>query len=143
MDGLGAQVRRPVANNSVRSADIKNRTLKGADHASNSLGGKVVNEGALAKVPHAEAADSGQNSERLGGNPASAYAPAGAEAVRVIGAPGEVPFNTGWGSFGGPREEARASGRTQPARFTYTALRRSPPAARTSCLRCRRDTGPG
>jgi hypothetical protein len=111
-----------LKNNAVISSKVKNNTLTGAD----------INEARLGKVPsarradnatHATAADSATNATNasnatnatnatnaanaaaLGGKPASDYAQVGAEAVRVIGAPGQAAFGAGWGFGGIPTEE--------------------------------------
>lgn len=100
---------RDIKNNSVRGKDVRNRSLTGKDIKNNSLAGGQVSEGKLGKVPSAASADSAtsaQNAQALGGSPASAYARTGAEPVHVIGAPGEIAFNTGWafGGFAGTEE---------------------------------------
>jgi hypothetical protein len=99
-----------IKDNSVRSKDIHNRTIIGKDVKGNSLGGAEINEGKLGQVPsaatagsaenaqRAENAQTAQNAQNLGGSPADAYARNGAEPVHVIGAPGQIPFNTGWGA---------------------------------------------
>lgn len=94
---------RDIKNNAVRGKDIRNRTLSGIEIKHNSLGGAQVKEDTLGKIPSAASADSAasaQDAQTLGGSPASAFARTGAEAVHVIGAPGEIAFNTGW-EFGG------------------------------------------
>jgi len=105
-----------IKDNSVRSKDIRNRTIIGKDVKGNSLGGAEINEGTLGQVAGAatagsaqtaetaqhaqtaQSAETAQNAQNLGGSPAGAYARNGAEPVHVIGAPGEIQFNTGWGS---------------------------------------------
>src|SRR5829696_6741477 len=96
-----------IKNNSVQSKDIRNRTISGKDVKGNSLRGIQINEASLGQVPSAagagaaqtaETAQTAQNAQNLGGSPASDYARNGAEAVRVVGASGQIPFNTGWGS---------------------------------------------
>jgi hypothetical protein len=90
---------RDIKNNTVRGKDVRNRGLSGIDIKHNSLGGAQVKENELGKVPSAASADSSaraQDAQSLGGSPASAFARSGAEAVHVVGAPGEIAFNTGW-----------------------------------------------
>jgi hypothetical protein len=90
---------RDIKNNTVRGKDVRNRGLSGIDIKHNSLGGAQVKENELGKVPSAASADSSaraQDAQSLGGSPASAFARTGAEAVHVVGAPGEIAFNTGW-----------------------------------------------
>jgi hypothetical protein len=112
-----------IKDGSVTGKDIRKRTISGGDIKGNSLSGAQINESGLGQVPTAASAGSAQNAqnaqsaqtaqsaqgaqnaENLGGRPASDYARNGAEAVHVIGAPGEIPFNTGWGFGGDPIEE--------------------------------------
>jgi hypothetical protein len=118
-----------IKDGTVTGKDIRSRTIAGGDIKGNSLSGAQINESGLGQVPTAasagsaqsaqtaqtarsaqsaqtaQSAHSAQNAENLGGRPASDYARNGAEAVRVIGASGEIPFNTGWGFGGIPNEE--------------------------------------
>jgi hypothetical protein len=56
---------RDVRNNTLRSRDIRDRTLRARDLRRNGLGGGVIKESALARVPLAA------DAERLGGSSAS------------------------------------------------------------------------
>ncbi|HEU0025276.1 MAG TPA: hypothetical protein VFQ12_11620 [Thermoleophilaceae bacterium] len=48
-----------IKNNSLRSVDVRNGTLKSRDHAKDSLGGNVIKESTLATVPGAGVAAGG------------------------------------------------------------------------------------
>lgn len=97
---------RQLKKNAVTNPKLKNNAVTGPKVKNNSLTGSDVAESTLGKVPsaanadHATAADTATNATQLGGQPATAYAPTGAEAVRVIGASGQPAFGPGWG-FGG------------------------------------------
>src|SRR3954453_2168813 len=97
-----------IVNNSIRGKDVRNGTLRGKDSGKNTYTGKQIKESALGKVPSAASADSAANAGNattLGGHGAGFYAPLGAEAVHVVGASGQVPFGSGWGSGADPGEE--------------------------------------
>lgn len=85
-------------NNDIRGVDIRNSTVRGRDVALDTLTGKDITESKLEKVPAAALAD---NAAKLGGKDASAFAPAQAEAVRLVGAPGQPPFENGYTAAGG------------------------------------------
>jgi hypothetical protein len=61
---------REIADNSVRSRDVKNHSLTRHDLGSNTLDGSVIRESRLGRVPRAASAD---NAERLGGMQAAEF----------------------------------------------------------------------
>jgi hypothetical protein len=77
---------RDIRNNDVRDIDIRNGTVKGRDLAKRTITGDNINMAKLGQVPDAAA---------LGGRPAADYAVAKSEPVRIVGAPGEPPFESG------------------------------------------------
>lgn len=91
-----------LKNNSVTGKKLKNKTITGAKVKPNGLTGKQINESSLGTVPsaananHAATATSATNATTLDGRGASSFAAAKAEPLRVIGAAGQPPFNTGW-----------------------------------------------
>jgi hypothetical protein len=91
---------RDLRNNDIRGVDIRNSTIRGRDVALDALTGKDIKESKLEKVAAAAVADSAAtaaNSAALGGKAASAFAPAQAEAVRLV-APAE--FQNGFAAAG-------------------------------------------
>jgi hypothetical protein len=88
-----------LRNNDIRGVDIRNSTIRGRDVALDTLTGKDIAESKLEKVPAAAGAD---NAAKLGGNAPGAFAPAQAEAVRVVGAAGQPPFESGYVASGAP-----------------------------------------
>jgi hypothetical protein len=87
-----------LRNNDIRGVDIRNSTIRGRDVALDTLTGKDITESKLEKVPAAALAD---NAAKLAGKDASSYAPAQAEAVRLVGASGQPPFETPFTARGG------------------------------------------
>src|SRR4051794_21948862 len=69
-----------IKNGAVTTAKIKNGAVTGAKIQASSLG----------TVPSAA------NANAIEGRTASSFAPAQAEAVHFVGAPGEAPFEPGW-----------------------------------------------
>jgi len=108
---LGQAAGRLLPKNSVGTKQLKRSAVTSPKVKNNTLTGADINEARLGKVPSAVRADNATNATNatnavaLGGKPASDYAQAGAEAVRVIGAPGQAPFGAGWGFGGVPSEE--------------------------------------
>ena len=103
-----------IKDGTVTGKDVRNRTIAGSDVKRDSLAGAQIDESSLGQVPtaasagsarSAQSAHTAENAHNLGGRPAGDYARNGAEAVHVIGASGEIPFNVGWGSGGDPTEE--------------------------------------
>jgi hypothetical protein len=54
-----------IVNNSVRSKDVRNRTLTGRDHAFDSLGGRHIDEPKLGRVPRAANAQALEGRRRV------------------------------------------------------------------------------
>ena len=73
-----------LATNAVTGAKVKSSAIRSADVGNDSLTGVDINEGTLGKVPSAATADNANNAttasnaQALGGQPASAYKPAAA-----------------------------------------------------------------
>ncbi len=83
---------RDLRNNDVRDIDIRNGTIKGRDIARATITGDNVNMAKLGQVP---------DSAALGGVAAKDYARA-AEAVHIVGRPGEPPFSVNASYTPGP-----------------------------------------
>ena len=145
-----------IKDGTVTGKDIRNRTIAGGDIKGNSLSGAQINENGLGQVPsaatagsaqsaqsaqHAQNAQTAQNAENAGNlwKPGRLRAN-GAEAVHVIGAPGEVLFNTGWG-LEAIRPRRCPAGRTPPEPFTCAEPLGARRGRRERCSRCRRDIG--
>jgi hypothetical protein len=92
-----------LKNNSVPGKKLKNKTVTGAKVKPNTLTGTQINESALGIVPNAAHAATATNASTLDGRAASSFAAAKAEPVRIVGAPGQVPFGSGW-SIGGSEQ---------------------------------------
>lgn len=86
-----------LKNNSVPGKKLKNKTVTGAKVKPNTLTGAQINEASLGTVPSASSA---ANATTLAGKPASDYAAAKAEPVRIVGASGQPQFREGWGVGG-------------------------------------------
>lgn len=86
---------RDLRNNDIRAIDIRNNTLRGRDIAPNTLTDDQIDESKLTQVPSALDAD------RLGGLGTSGYARSAQEPVRLVGGPGEPPFESGYTASGG------------------------------------------
>lgn len=89
-----------LKNNSVTGKKLKNKTITGAKVKPNGLTGVQINESSLGTVPSAANANhaaTATNATTLDGRSPSSFAAAKAEPLRVIGAAGQPPFNTGWG----------------------------------------------
>jgi hypothetical protein len=86
----------------ITGKNVKNGSLTGKDVKRNSLTGRQIKESSLAKVSRAGAADTASSAARagdaatLGGRGPATFAPAKPEAVRVVGAPGQPGFASGW-----------------------------------------------
>ncbi len=78
--------------NAVRTAKIKNGAVTTAKIRNRAVTGAKIQISSLGAVPSAV------NANTLGGRPASSFAPAQAEPLHFVGAPGEVPFAGGWNS---------------------------------------------
>ena len=76
--------------NSVKSDDIKNGQVKSPDLRNNGVKGKDVLESSLGTVPNANHANSADNANNLGGDPASSYAPATTLRTALVRANGTV-----------------------------------------------------
>jgi hypothetical protein len=93
---------RQIVNNSVRSVDVRNGTLRGKDSGRNTYGAREIRESDLGEVPRATLAGRAALADRaalantLGGRTAAQFAPAGVEAVHVIGASGQPAFGQDW-----------------------------------------------
>jgi hypothetical protein len=88
-----------LKNSSVAGKKLKNQTITGAKVKHDSLTGTEIQESTLGTVPSASSATSAANASNaasLGGRSASSFAPAQAEPVHIVGAPGQPQFNTGW-----------------------------------------------
>src|SRR5947207_1868328 len=83
---------RQIKDNSVRSVDVRNGTLRGRDSARDAYGPREIREGSLGKVPSARLADHAIGAETLDGRAASSFAPARVEPVHVVGASGQPDF---------------------------------------------------
>lgn len=89
-----------LKNNSVPGKKLKNKTVTGGKVKPDSLTGVQIKESTLGTVPSAASAASAANAATLNGRNADSFAAAKAEPVHVVGAAGQVPFNTGWGPGG-------------------------------------------
>lgn len=98
-----------IKNKTIAGKKLKNKTVTGGKVKGNTLTGTQINESKLGKVPSAGTADSATNASTastatnasaLQGKSASSFAPAKAEAVRIVGAPGQPPFEGTWGPAG-------------------------------------------
>ena len=95
-----------LKNNSVPGKKLKNKTVTGGKVKPNSLTGAQINESSLGTVPsasHAATATSATNAANaatLDGRTAASFAAAKAEPVRIVGAPGQPAFESGWGPGG-------------------------------------------
>src|SRR3954463_15610249 len=67
---------REIKNSTIRSKDIRNRTVQSKDVKKNGLGGSVVAESKLGKIPLAAEALHAADSSTLGGNGPGAFFPA-------------------------------------------------------------------
>ncbi len=92
-----------LKNNAVTGAKIKNGAVTGAKINLSSIGTvpTATNSTNAAHADTATHATTAANADTVGGQAASSFAPAKAEAVRIVGAPGQVAFGTGWGVGGG------------------------------------------
>lgn len=92
-----------LKNNSVPGKKLKNKTITGAKVKPDALTGTEIKESTLGTVPSATSAvnaTNAGNATTLGGKPASDFATASAEPVRIVGAPGQPAFREGWGVGG-------------------------------------------
>jgi hypothetical protein len=87
---------RQIKDNSVRSVDVRNGTLRGRDSARGAYGPREIREDSLGKVPSAQLADHAIGADTLGGRSASSFASARVEPVHVVGASGQPGFGQGW-----------------------------------------------
>ena len=78
--------------NSVTTAKIKNGAVTAAKIKNGAVTGIKIETSSLGTVPSAA------NANALGGRTAGSFAPAQAEPVHIVGAPGEVSFEAGWNS---------------------------------------------
>jgi hypothetical protein len=62
-----------IVNNTVKSKDIKNNGVKGKDVRTDTLNGSDIVESSLGRVPGANNANNADDSDELGGVPASGY----------------------------------------------------------------------
>lgn len=92
-----------IKNNSVRGEDLRNGGIGTADVKKDGLTGGDINERTLRTVPRASdafTATHAANSSQLGGVGPEGYLKAPTEAMRLVGAPGNPGFQTGWANFG-------------------------------------------
>jgi hypothetical protein len=95
-----------IVNNSVRSKDVRNRTLMGRDHALDSLGGRQIDEPKLGRVPRAANAQALEGRRRFNVTPFTLAAGQAREVMR------EGPFvlaarcRIGVATADGPRDMA-------------------------------------
>lgn len=85
--------------NSVTGKKLKNKTITGAKVKPNGLTGAQINESTLGTVPsaaNANHATTATNATTLDGRSPSSFAAAKAEPLRLVGAAGQPPFNSGW-----------------------------------------------
>jgi hypothetical protein len=101
-----------IKRNAVGAKQIKAGAVGGSEAKNNALTGTDIDEETLGKVPSAGAADTAgsaanaTNASALGGQPASAYAPAAVEPVRDVGAPGQPAFGETWAAVNPQTEQA-------------------------------------
>lgn len=89
-----------LKNGSVTGKKLKNKTITGAKVKPDTLTGQQIKESSLGTVPSAANATNAVNATTLAGKPASDYASPKAEPVRIVGASGQPPFQSGWSAAG-------------------------------------------
>jgi hypothetical protein len=104
-----------IVNNSVRSKDLRNNDVRSADVRNNALTGADINEARVGTVPRANTANSAatatsatnatkaataDDANALGGIAPGGYVQTPTEATRLVGTPGNPPFEDGYANFG-------------------------------------------
>jgi hypothetical protein len=101
-----------IVNNSVRSKDLRNNDVRSADVRNNSLTGADINETRVGTVPRATSAATAtsatnattaataDNTNALGGIAPAGYVQTPTEATRLVGTPGNPPFEAGFANTG-------------------------------------------
>jgi hypothetical protein len=92
-----------LKNNSVPGKKLKNKTITAGKVKPDTLTGAQIKESTLGTVASASTATNAANAANattLDGKPASDFATAKAEPVRIVGASGQPQFNEGWGVGG-------------------------------------------
>jgi len=104
-----------IKNKTVAGKKLKNKTVTGGKVKADTLTGTQINESKLGRVPSATNAEKAKTADSattasvattattattLAGKDAASFAPAKAEAVRIVGAPGQPPFEGTWDAAG-------------------------------------------
>jgi hypothetical protein len=90
---------RQLEKNAVTTAKIKNGSVTAAKIKDGAVTGAKIQTSSLGTVPSATNAT---NAATLGGRSAATFAPAQAEPLHFVGAPGEAPFVAGWKNVESP-----------------------------------------